>query len=70
MSHLRSELPPMRVVVHVLRNGAALCGFGRGLLPGFWPAGHAWVSAEGQDVSKTHQPCGECAALAMALVPR
>lgn len=33
------------MIVHVLHEGATLCGFGYGQFPGEWPGGHRWTYA-------------------------
>lgn len=42
-------------VVHVLRSGFAVCGFGN-CVPGEWPDGHMWV----RDEDRGEATCADC----------
>ena len=39
----RAEPRESSLIVHVLHEGVTACGFGHGMFPGEWPAGHRWT---------------------------
>ena len=51
------------VVVHLLHNGRAVCGFSR-LVPRDWPAGHVWVNVSGASQAS----CQKCLRLGAELI--
>jgi hypothetical protein len=52
----------MDIIVHVLHEGVALCGFGRGMFPGQWPDGHKWTHINDCPDFITCKKCREVAA--------
>ena len=44
------------MIIHILHQGRTLCGFGYGMFPGEWVAGHRWTHLN----DRGNADCPEC----------